>query len=91
MDRRVHVPVHHKNMNLLYSEIKPVDKGNSSSIQANWSSRCYHLDLCTDLFANVILRWCTMRGGEADTRLKNYKLSSLPAYTESTKCTMIFS
>ena len=63
MDR--HEPVHHKNMNLLYPKINTVDKGNSSSTQVNWSSRCYHLALCADLFAsNVILRWCAMGGGE---------------------------
>ena len=44
-----------------------VDRGTSSSTQVNWSSRCYHLALCADVFAlNVILRWCTMGGGEVD-------------------------
>ena len=74
--------VHYKNTNLLYSESNIVDKGNSSSTQVNWSSGCYLLALCANLFAlNVILyngaRWEVAKY----TRLKNYKLSSLAVYT----------
>ena len=51
-----------------------VDKGISSSTQIKWSSRCCHLALYADLLAlNVILRWCTIGGGEVHKTFKFLK------------------
>ena len=56
-----------------------VDKGNSSSTQVNWSSGCYHLALCADLFVlNVILRMCTMGGVGSTQDLKTTNFHRLP-------------
>ena len=44
MQGQARVPVHYN----CIPKINIVDKGNSSSAQVNWFSRCCHLALCAD-------------------------------------------
>ena len=76
MDRRVCQSII-KHEFVVFRKQNAVDKGNSSSTQVNWASRCCHSALCADLFAlNVTLRRCTMGGGEVH---KTYKLQTFIA------------